>query len=108
MKAGHKRLVECKKQYELRCREEVQANHQFHQEVSRAGRESAAADRAHAKHGKAAAGLEAAEEAYKASVEAAEEARASWQVKKFIRKTETLSKVQSLPSLFAERDGGSC
>ena len=66
LRAAHKRMVEAKRGYETRCREEiqvslaasqprshtanlcVQANHQYHQEVARCG----VADRAAQRHSK--------------------------------------------------------
>ena len=52
LRAGQKRMVEVKKCYENKCREEIQANHQYHQEVSRSGRDSSVAERAHSRHAK--------------------------------------------------------
>ena len=52
LRAAHKRMLEVKKTYEARCREEIQANHQYHQEVSRSGRDSSVAERAHSRHAK--------------------------------------------------------
>lgn len=75
LRGAHKRMVEVKRGYEARCREEIQANHQYHQEVARCG----VADRAAQRHSKSVAMLEQAEQAYRAAVAAVEEARASWQ-----------------------------
>ena len=83
IKTAYKRMVDSKKGYEIRCREEIQvnqnyrdsrfpwimlqANHMFHQEVARTGRETSGAERAHGKHSKARQGMEQAEEAYRSA-----------------------------------------
>ena len=56
----------------------VQASHQYHQEVSRAGGESGGAERAAGRHGKARLAMEGAEESYRVAVEGVEEVRATW------------------------------
>merc|ERR1712223_1100821 len=65
--------------YEMRCREEIQASHQFHQEVARTGQESGGAERAQGRHTKSRQAMEAAEETNKAAVENLEDAQAAWQ-----------------------------
>ena len=52
LRTAHKRMLEVKKSYEARCREEIQANQHYHQEVSRSGRDSSLAERAHSRHAK--------------------------------------------------------
>jgi len=84
LRAAHKRLGEVKKCYETKCKEEIQANHQYHQEVSRAGRDTTVADRAHNKHVKSMAGVEQSEEIYRHAVECMEETRSAW-----LQETET-------------------
>jgi len=79
IKTSYKRMFDNKKVYEIRCREEIQANHLFHQEVARTGRDSSGAERAHGKHGKARQGMEQAEEAYRVAAESLEETRSAWQ-----------------------------
>eukprot|EP00090_Calanus_glacialis_P014141 TRINITY_DN2281_c0_g1_i1.p1 TRINITY_DN2281_c0_g1~~TRINITY_DN2281_c0_g1_i1.p1 ORF type:complete len:554 (-),score=87.29 TRINITY_DN2281_c0_g1_i1:284-1945(-) len=79
IKTVYKRMVDSKKGYEIRCREEIQANHLFHQEVARTGRETSGAERAHGKHSKARMGMEQAEEAYRSAAVSLEETRALWQ-----------------------------
>ena len=78
LRAGQKRMVEVKKCYENKCREEIQANHQYHQEVSRSGRDSSVAERASRAHAKVVSGLEQSEEVYRQAVEALEEIRGLW------------------------------
>ena len=56
----------------------MQASHQYHQEVSRAGGESGGAERAAGRHGKARLAMEGAEESYRVAVEGVEEVRATW------------------------------
>jgi len=79
IKTAYKRMVDSKKGYEIRCREEIQANHMFHQEVARTGRETSGAERAYGKHNKARQGMEQAEEAYRSAAFNLEETRALWQ-----------------------------
>merc|ERR1719330_509936 len=43
LRSASKRMTEVKKCYETKCREEIQASHQYHQEVSRSGRDSSVA-----------------------------------------------------------------
>ena len=52
LRTAHKRMLEVKKSYEARCREEIQAAQHYHQEVSRSGRDSSLAERAHSRHAK--------------------------------------------------------
>ena len=52
LRTAHKRMLEVKKSYESRAREEIQANQLYHQEVSRSGRDSSVAERAHSRHAK--------------------------------------------------------
>ena len=52
LRTAHKRMLEVKKAYESRAREEIQANQLYHQEVSRSGRDSSVAERAHSRHAK--------------------------------------------------------
>jgi len=79
MRTTHKRLVETKRGYETRCREEIQASHLYHQEVSRAGGEGSGTERARVKHIKARELMEQSEEAYKTASTVMEETRSSWQ-----------------------------
>ena len=79
VKAAHKRSQESRKSYEMRCRDEIQASHQFHQEVARTGQESGGAERAQGRHTKARQAMEAAEESNRAAVENLEDAQAGWQ-----------------------------
>lgn len=79
MRTTHKRLVETKRGYETRCREEIQASHMYHQEVSKTGGEGSGTERARVKHGKARELMEQAEEAYKTASTVMEETRSSWQ-----------------------------
>jgi len=79
LKTAYRRVSETKKAYEVRCREEIQANHLFHQEVARTGSDSTGADRAHTKHIKTRQGMDQAEEQYRSSVSSLEETRDSWQ-----------------------------
>ena len=78
VKAAHKRSQESRKSYEMRCRDEIQASHQFHQEVARTGQESGGAERAQGRHTKARQAMEAAEESNRAAVENLEDAQAGW------------------------------
>jgi len=78
IRTAYKRMFDNKKVYEIRCREEIQTNHLFHQEVARTGRDTSGSERAHGKHVKARQGMDQAEEAYRAAAESLEESRASW------------------------------
>ena len=79
LKLQWKKLMESKRIYETRCREEVACNQFYHQEISRLGKSSKEAEKAHTKYVKARQALDASESNYQSSASSVEETRVAWE-----------------------------